>query len=316
VITPFRNISRSTIAAIAFLSITQVVAAQSINDARRVEFTPSPDHNAVDAASGVQLVTNYTLDVYLSGGTTPVQTANLGKPVPDTDGMIRLDFIALLPAALTPGIVYESVVNAVGPGGASASTRSNTFAFTALCAPTISPASRSLTTSSAATGTVTVTAATGCTWAAASNTSWITITAGTSGSGNGSVSYSVGANTTTSSRTGTLTIAGKTFTVTQAAAPCTFTISPTSQTIAGTGSSINVTVTTSAGCSWSTTNTASWITVNSGSTGNGSGRVTLTAASNSTSVTRTATLTIAGQSFLVTEPPAIPTAPSNLRIIK
>ena len=71
----------------------------------------------------MQLVTNYTLDVYLSGGITPVQTANLGKPVPDADGMIRLDFIALLPAALTPGVVYESIVNAVGPGGASASPR-------------------------------------------------------------------------------------------------------------------------------------------------------------------------------------------------
>jgi len=316
VITPFRNISRSTIAAIAFLSITQVVAAQSINDARRVEFTPSPDHNTVDTTSGVQLVTNYTLDVYLSGGTTPLQTANLGKPAPDTDGMIRLDFVALLPAALTPGVVYESVVNAVGPGGAAPSTRSNTFAFTAPCAPAISPASRSLTIASAATGTVTVTAATGCTWTAASNASWITITAGTSGSGNGSVSYSVGANTTTLSRTGTMTIAGKTFTITQAAAACTFSISPTAQTVAGSGSTVTVTVTTSAGCSWSTTNTASWITITGGSTGNGSGSVTFTAASNQTSVTRTATLTIAGQSFLLTEPPAIPTPPSNLRIVK
>jgi hypothetical protein len=219
--TAFRNIRRGTIAAIAFLSIAQVVAAQSILDARRVEFTPSPDHNAVDTVSGVQLVTNYTLDVYLSGSAAPVQTANLGKPVPDADGMIRIDFVALLPVALTPGVVYESVVNAVGPGGVTASARSNTFAFTAPCAPTISPSSRSLTTASAATGTVTVTAAAGCTWTAASNTAWITISAGTSGTGNGSVSYSVAANSTTSSRSGTLTIAGKTFTGTQAAAPCT-----------------------------------------------------------------------------------------------
>jgi hypothetical protein len=312
----FGNFLRGTIAAIAFLSIAQVVAAQSITDARRVEFTPSPDHNAVDTTSGVQLVTNYTLNVYLAGSATPVQTANLGKPTPDTDGMIRLDFVALLTAALTPGLVYESVVSAVGPGGVAASARSNTFGFTAACAPTISPASRSLTTSAGATGTVTVTAAAGCMWTAASNASWITISAGTSGNGNGSLSYSVTANSTTSSRTGTLTIAGRTFTVTQAAAPCTFTISPTGQTIAGTGASITVTVTTSTGCAWSATNSASWITINSGANGNGSGSVRLTALSNPTSLTRTATLTIAGHSFVVTEPPAIPTAPSNLRIVK
>ncbi len=312
----FRNIVRGVLVAIALLGITQAAAAQSISDARRLEFTPSPDHNTVDAATGAELVISYTLEVYISGGATPVQTANLGKPAPDADGMIRLDFVALLPVPLTPGVVYESVVSAVGPGGAAASSRSNTFGFTPPCAPTITPISRTLTTSAATTGTVSVTAGTGCTWSAASNSSWITITNGTSGSGTGSVSYSVTANPTTSSRTGTLTVAGATFTVTQAAAPCTFALSPAGQTIAGAGGSVTVTVTTLTGCTWSATNTASWITISSGGTGNGSGTVTFTAAFNPTALTRTATLTIAGQSFVVTEPAAIPTSASNLRIVK
>src|SRR5262245_52970430 len=222
---------RGLLACIMLLAIAPVVAAQSITDARRVEFTPSADHNAVDPTSGVALVTKYTLDVYVAGGATPVSNADLGKPAPQTDGMIRVDFVALLTTALTPGIVYESVVNAVGPGGTASTPRSNTFAFTPPCAPAISPTSSNLTTSAAATGSVTVTAGTGCTWTAASNVGWITITAGASGSGNGSVSYTVAANTSTTSRTGSMTIAGQTFNVTQAGAPCTFTLNPTSSNL-------------------------------------------------------------------------------------
>src|SRR6185436_4581549 len=191
---PYRT-SRGLLICIVLLAMAPAVAAQSITDARRVEFTPSADHNAVDPTSGVALVTKYTLDVYVAGGATPVSNADLGKPAPQSDGMIRVDFVTLLTTALTPGIVYESVVKAVGPGGTSSTPRSNTFAFTLPCAPTISPTSSNLATSAATTGSVTVTAGTGCTWTAASNVGWITVTAGASGTGNGTVSYSVSANT-------------------------------------------------------------------------------------------------------------------------
>jgi len=223
----FATLRRGLIALLLFVAIAPAASAQSIVDARRVEFTPSTDHNATDPASGAALVTNYTLDVYVAGGSTVVSSANLGKPAPGTDGMIRLDFVALLTTPLANGVVYESVVGAVGPGGTAASTRSNTFAFTVPCTPTISPTSSNLTTSAAATGSVNVSVATGCAWTATSNATWITISAGAAGNGNGTVSYSVAANTGTTSRTGTLTIAGTTFTVTQAGAPCTFTILPT-----------------------------------------------------------------------------------------
>ena len=69
---------------------------------------------------------------------------SLGKPALDVDGMIRLDFVALLPTPLTPGVIYENRVSAVGPGGSSASLVSNTYSFTAPCAPAISPVSQSL----------------------------------------------------------------------------------------------------------------------------------------------------------------------------
>lgn len=283
------------------LSWSTSVSAQSIVDARRVEFTPSADHNAVDA-NGTTLVDGYAIQVFAAGGSTPVQTASLGKPAADPDGMIRVDFVALLPGALTPGVVYEALVEAVGPGGSSGGTRTNTFSFTPTCGtPTISPTSQSFT-AAAGTGSSTVTAGAGCAWTAASNVSWVSITAGATGSGNGSVSFSVAANTVTSSRTGTLTIGGRTFSVTQAAAACSFAISPTSQSVAAGGGSGTVTVTAGSGCAWTAVRNALWLSVTAGASGTGGGSVTFSAAANTGTTTRTGTLTIAGKTFTVTQP--------------
>jgi hypothetical protein len=162
--------------------------------------------------------------------------------------MIRVDFVALSTTPLANGVVYESVVSTVGPGGTAPTPRSNTFAFAAPCAPTISPTSSNLTTSAATTGSVGVSPGTGRAWTATSNATWITTTAGTAGTANGTVSYSVAANTGTVSRTGTLAIAGATFTVTQAGAPCTFTISPTSNNLPSSlAASGSITLTAAAG---------------------------------------------------------------------
>src|SRR3954467_2136179 len=298
----FANVRRGLIALLMLLAIAPAASAQSITDARRVEFTPSADHNATDPTTGAALVTNYTMDVFVAGGATAVSSANLAKPTPDIDGMIRVDFVTLLTTPLTNGIVYESVVNAVGPGGTAASTRSNTFAFSVPCAPTISPASSTLTSSAAATGTVTVSVATGCAWTATSNATWLTVTAGAAGAGNGSVSYSVAANTGTTSRTGTMIIGGQTFTVTQAGAPCTFTIAPTSSnltsSVATTGT---VTVTAGTGCSWTATSSATWITISAGASGSGNGSVSYSVAANTGTTSRTGTMTIGGQTFTVTQ---------------
>ena len=66
---------------------------------------------------------------------------------------------------------------------------------------------------------------------------------GASGTGNGAVAFSVAANPG-SARTGTITVAGQTFTVTQAAAavPCTYTIAPTDASIAAAGGTGTVAV--------------------------------------------------------------------------
>ena len=133
-----RNLRAVFLTLALVLVFAPVVLAQSIVDARRVEFTPSTDHGPVDT-NGNALVNSYSLAVFVSGNTQAMQTVSLGKPAPDVDGMIRLDFVNLLTTPLTPGVIYETRVSAVGPGGTSPSLPSNTFAFTPPCAPVISP---------------------------------------------------------------------------------------------------------------------------------------------------------------------------------
>jgi hypothetical protein len=169
------------------------------------------------------------------------------------------------------------------------------------CTYAIAPTSQNVD-ANANTGTVAVTADVGCTWTATSGVAWITVTAGASGSGNGSVGFSVAANTGTA-RSGTLTIAGLVFTVNQAAfvpPPCTYSIAPTSQNVPVLGASGTVNVTTAVGCTWTASSNAPWLTITSGASGSGNGAVGFTAAANIGAV-RSGTLTIAGQTFTVTQ---------------
>ena len=153
----------------------------------------------------------------------------------------------------------------------------------------------------AATGTVNVTAsAQTCGWTSVSSVGWITVTSGATSAGSGSVGYSVAANSTSSSRTGTITIAGSTFTVTQGS-NCSYTLSSTSAAVgagAGTG---NLTVSTARNCTWTAVSNASWITITAGANGALNGKVNYSFTANSNSVPRTGTITVAGQTFTVTQ---------------
>jgi hypothetical protein len=295
-----RNAWRGLFVLAMVLATVSAVSAQSIIDARRLEFVPSTDHNALDATTGDALVQSYSLQVFLAGGAM-VQTVDLGKPTPEADGLIRLDFVSWLSTPLTPGEIYEAVVAAVGPGGSSASAPSNTFAFGVACTPSISPPSQSVE-ATGGTGNSTVTVSSGCLWTAVSNNAWITVSSGASSSGSGTVTFSIAANTGTTSRTGTLTIAGSTFTVTQAgAAPCAPAISLASTNVTSAGITGTVTVTAASGCAWTATSNAAWLTISAGATGSGNGSVTYTVAPNTATTSRTGTLTIGGNTFTVTQ---------------
>ncbi|MGH9760648.1 MAG: BACON domain-containing protein, partial [Blastocatellia bacterium] len=82
---------------------------------------------------------------------------------------------------------------------------------------------------------------------------------------------------------------------------CGGSITPTQQQFASSGGMATVNLTTGS-CAWTASTTANWITVNPLS-GNGSGSVSLTIQPNTAGGARAAAVTIAGQTFLVTESP-------------
>ncbi|HEX7313423.1 MAG TPA: M36 family metallopeptidase [Pyrinomonadaceae bacterium] len=82
---------------------------------------------------------------------------------------------------------------------------------------------------------------------------------------------------------------------------CSYSISPTSASYAAAGGSGTVTVTAGAGCAWTAASNASFITVTSGASGSGSGSVGYSVAANALTTSRTGTLTVAGQTFTVTQ---------------
>jgi hypothetical protein len=169
------------------------------------------------------------------------------------------------------------------------------------CAFTLTPASQNIA-AGASSGTVAVGAPAGCAWTAAATDTWITIAAGSSGSGDGTVSFAVGANSG-AARVGGIAIGGQTFVVNQASptAPgCTYTIQPASASIAAAGGTANVTIQAGAACSWSAASNASWLSVSGTAVGAGNGSVTISAAANPGGA-RTGTMTIAGQTFTVTQ---------------
>jgi Zn-dependent metalloprotease len=82
---------------------------------------------------------------------------------------------------------------------------------------------------------------------------------------------------------------------------CTFSISPTSASYAAAGGSGSVSVTAGTGCTWSAVSNATFITITAGSSGSGNGTVSYSVASNTGTTSRTGTMTIAGQTFTVTQ---------------
>ena len=85
------------------------------------------------------------------------------------------------------------------------------------------------------------------------------------------------------------------------AAACTYTISPASQSFGASGGTGSVTVTTQAGCAWSAASSASWLAVTAGSSGTGPGTVGYSVTANTATTSRTAGITIAGNSFAVSQ---------------
>ncbi len=87
-------------------------------------------------------------------------------------------------------------------------------------------------------------------------------------------------------------------------APCAYAVSSTSASHSAANSSGSVSVATAAECPWSAASSASsagWIAVISGSSGSGNGAVSYSVSANPNVTARSGTLTVAGQTFAITQ---------------
>jgi Putative binding domain, N-terminal/Viral BACON domain len=169
----------------------------------------------------------------------------------------------------------------------------------ASCSYSVTPTTVSINAAGGVGTPISVTTGSGCTWTATTSAGWITIVTGATGTGNGSVTYSVQANTG-SARSGTLTVAGRNVSISQTGL-CSYSISPHDHTIDKDGGTGTVSVNTQSGCAWTAVSNASWITITNGASGTDDGSVKYAVEANTTGNNRVGTLTIAGQTFTLTE---------------
>jgi all-beta uncharacterized protein len=188
-------------------------ASGEIIDPRTVEFDPSMDHDAT-LPDGTPSVKRYELEFYYAGALDPFQVVDLGKPSPEFDGKIRVDFLGYLMSWPQAGMTYEAKVNAVGPGGSSDSLRSPAFSYQGPCAYVLSEGGLAV---SPAGGGANLSVRSGkdCVWMANSSADWLAVQSDIT-SGSGTLTVAAAPNPTANERTATVTVADVTTTVTQA----------------------------------------------------------------------------------------------------
>ncbi len=235
---------------------------------------------------------NFILDYYrLTTGTPSFQWRKNGVNIPGETS----ELYTINSASASDAGSYDVVVSTSCGSDTSNPVTLAVYAFS------LNPTSQNFGVSGS-TGIVNVTATSAsCSWTAVSNASFITVNSGSSGTGNGTVGFTVASNPDSAQRIGTLTIAGQSFTVSQDGTQCSYLIAPTSQNLGASASTNTVNVTASAGCAWTATSNDPFLSINSGASGSGNGTVTYTIAANPTTSQRTGTLTVAGQTFTVTQ---------------
>lgn len=82
---------------------------------------------------------------------------------------------------------------------------------------------------------------------------------------------------------------------------CSYAIAPQSVTVDAIGGTGTISVPATGGCAWSARSNAAWLTITAGGSGIGIGAVGYSISANPSSVQRQGTLTIAGQTFTVTQ---------------
>ena len=152
-------------------------------------------------------------------------------------------------------------------------------------------------------GSVDITTNAACSWTASSSTGFLS-PAVTTGTGSTTLAFTVAANSTGNPRSATLTIAGQNITVNQSGPACTYSLQSTSANVPGSGGSGSVGVLTANGCGpWTAvSNAPSWLHITSTGPYTGPVSASYSIDPNLTGTPQFGTLTIAGQTFSVTEP--------------
>jgi hypothetical protein len=171
-----------------------------------------------------------------------------------------------------------------------------------VCTPQVSSPGQSFS-SSGGTGSFQLTIPAACQWSATStNSGWLHITSGGQGPGPGTVSFTADPNNSTSSQSATISILNApVFTVTESPASCSYALSGNSTSVAssGTSGSFQVTTQPSTGCSWTAISQQNWISTTS--SGQSSGTVNFTVAANASTNSRTGAISVADQTFNITQ---------------
>ncbi len=221
-------------------------------------------------------------------------------------------------ATTTNSWIAFTVANGVGNGGVAYSVEANPTALLRLGAVSIegknftvtqsgATCSFALATNSATheageeTNSVVLTTLEGCAWSISNETPWITILSSINNSNSGVVSYSVATNPTALFRTGVVHIGGEIFTIGQRGAECSFALGANGASHGAQTETNVVTLTTLEGCEWSVSNSTSWIEILSPANNTNNGDVTYRVLTNPTALSRTGIVSIASQSFVVTQ---------------
>jgi CSLREA domain-containing protein/uncharacterized repeat protein (TIGR01451 family) len=298
-----------TSSSLADLTISQSASPNPVIVGSNLTFTITATNNGPDAVTSAVVTDN------LSASLAFVSCNSTGGGVCGGAGNNRTVSLPTLASGASATITFVATVDCFLAHNA---TISNTASISSSISDPVAnnsaastttvnhPAAQILPTSQAfpsanGNGTINVTFPAGCGWTAASNVGWITISSGSSGTGNGAVNYTVAANAAPTQRTGTITAAGLTFTVTQAGEVCSYTLSPSNASVPQTASTGSVSVTAPSSCGWKATTENSWIQVTSGSPGTGSAPFGYSVAANNTGASRSGSISVAGQTFAITQ---------------
>ncbi len=161
---------------------------------------------------------------------------------------------------------------------------------------------------------VTVSAERECTWSARGDGAWLQISP-TSGQGESAITITASENPESRPRSADVIVNDPRLSGRQEPAPGVYELSSRSENVAAAGGRVSVRVSVLSGCGWTAGSTQPWVHVLTES-GSGGGTVDLSVDAN-TGAARTAQLTIAGESFTITQdrfspapPPPAPPAPA------